>query len=80
MRAIPPTLQANYLAHLKEKMVPLTTHLFYLKWLRYYLDFCEKYHFLPPQGTSLAHFLRKLQEKRQSPGQPQQARHAISLY
>jgi hypothetical protein len=55
-------------------------HPFYLKWLRYYLDFCEKYQFSHGQASSLPHFLRKLQEKKQSPVQQDQAGHAIMLY
>jgi hypothetical protein len=80
MQPIPPTVQARFIAHLKQRTVPRSKYSLYLKWLRGYLDFCEKYLFPPAQGSSLAHFLHKLREKEQPPGQQPQARHAISLY
>ncbi|MBW2166933.1 MAG: hypothetical protein JRG74_12815 [Deltaproteobacteria bacterium] len=52
----------------------------YQKWLRYYLDFCRKYNFLQTQCGSLTHFLVKLQEKKQTKAQQDQASHSISLY
>jgi hypothetical protein len=52
----------------------------YQKWLRYYLDFCQKYHFPPKQGKSLPAFMQKLQEKRQSKVQQEQAAAAITIY
>jgi hypothetical protein len=80
MQSIPSPLQARFIEHLKHDTVPASTHSFYLKWLRYYLDFCKKYELPHGQGSSLAPFLRKLQDKRQSAGQQEQARHAILLY
>jgi len=50
------------------------------KWLRYYLDFCRKYNFLQTQRGSLTHFLIKLQKKKQTKAQQDQASHSISLY
>ncbi len=52
----------------------------YLKWLRYYWDFCRKYHFPPEQQTSLPHFLKKLQDKKQTTAQQEQAAQAIGVY
>ena len=52
----------------------------YQKWLRYYLDFCRKYNFPQTQCGSLTHFLVKLQEKKQTKTQQDQASHSISLY
>ena len=52
----------------------------YQKWLRYYLDFCRKYNFPQTQRGSLTHFLMKLQEKKQTKAQQDQASHSISLY
>jgi integron integrase len=52
----------------------------YQKWLCYYLDFCRKYNFPQTQRGSLAHFLMKLQEKKQTKAQQDQASHSISLY
>jgi hypothetical protein len=51
----------------------------YKKWVRYYLDYCGKYG-LPIDGSkSLAQFLGKLKEKRQTELQVRQAGHAITL-
>ncbi|MHC1742322.1 MAG: phage integrase N-terminal SAM-like domain-containing protein [Syntrophobacteraceae bacterium] len=80
MRPVPPEVQARYLAHLGQKSIPSSIHFHCIKWLRNYLDFCQKYHFPQAQASSLAPFLQKLQDKKQAPPQQQQARHAISLY
>jgi hypothetical protein len=53
---------------------------FYRKWLRFYWDFCKKYHHDPFQSSSLPLFLNKLQEKRLSVQQIDQARQAITLF
>jgi integron integrase len=53
---------------------------FYRKWLRFYWDFCKKYHHDPFQSASLPLFLNKLQEKRQSVQQIDQARQVITLF
>jgi site-specific recombinase XerD len=52
----------------------------YRKWLRYYLDFCQKYNFQSIKPESLQNFIRKLGEKRQTQEQQKQASHAISLF
>jgi len=52
----------------------------YQKCLRYYLVFCRKYNFPQTQRGSLTHFLMKLQEKKQTKAQQDQASHSISLY
>lgn len=80
MRPIPHTVQANFIGLLKQTTVPSGMYSLYLKWLRYYLDFCEKYMFPQDEESSLARFLHKLGEKHQSLVQQRQARHAISLY
>ena len=45
----------------------------YLKWLRYYLDFCAKYNDPPRDSDSLPLFLQKLASKGQSVEQQKQA-------
>ena len=52
----------------------------YKKWLRYYLDFCQKYHFPPIHKDSLPPLIRKLQEKKQTKVQQEQAVMAITVY
>ena len=51
-----------------------------IKWLRLYLDFCQKYKFNQAYKESLAHFLNKLREKNQTDQQQEQASDAISMY
>ena len=55
-------------------------HPFYKKWLRYYLDFCVKYHYESSSKESLPHFIQKLRHKKQNNQQQRQASYAISLY
>jgi integron integrase len=51
-----------------------------LKWLRFYWDFCHKYHYDPYCTESLSPFLDKLREKRQSDPQRNQARQAMTWF
>lgn len=66
MLPISPELQAQFGEHLAKRLVPNGLHGVYKKWLRYYLDFCQKYHFSPAHTQSLTRFIQKLQEKRQT--------------
>jgi integron integrase len=80
MQPIPSALEATYQKCLLNHAIPKETHGSYKKWLRYYLDFCDKYRFLAEQRGSLPHFLQKLQEKRQTKAQQEQAASAIGLF
>jgi integron integrase len=80
MLPIPPGLQAQFEEHLKKRSIPEGLRGVYRKWLRYYLDFCQKYHFPPANGESLPRFIEKLQEKKQTTEQQQQAANSIKLY
>jgi integron integrase len=64
---------------LLKKNIPNMDHNFYSKWLRYYLDFCHKYNLPSLDEKSLLHFIKKLQDKNQSPAYQKQAEHAVSL-
>ena len=44
MESIPAENKILYDAALVKKGVPLPAHFYYRKWLKYYLDFCLKYH------------------------------------
>ena len=66
MLAIPSALRAQFEGLLRNRMVPDKAQSSYLKWLRFYLDFCRKYHVSRAQKKSHAHFPGKLQEKRQT--------------
>jgi integron integrase len=80
MLPIPQELQAQFEQHLAKRLIPNGLHGVYKKWLRYYLDFCQKYRFPPGHTQSLPRFIQKLQEKRQTSAQQEQAAHAIKLY
>jgi integron integrase len=79
MLTLPSALRTEFETCLRNAAIPKPAHAAYTKWLRYYLDFCQKYHFPHAQKESLPHFLHKLQEKKQTKAQQQQASHAVSL-
>jgi|GEM_PF-6387472 hypothetical protein len=43
MRKIPTSINAQFNALLNKSKIPKRYQNHYLKWLRYYLDFCHKY-------------------------------------
>jgi hypothetical protein len=43
MTVIPSDILASYEAVLIKRAIPASRHAAYKKWIRYYLDFCEKY-------------------------------------
>ena len=53
MLAIPSALRAQFEGLLRNPMVPVNAHSSYLKWLRFYLDFCRKYHFSHGEKESI---------------------------
>ena len=80
MLAIPSALQTKFEEHLRNKTIQKSLHGVYKKWLQYYLDFCRKYHFPHIDKNSLPRFTLKLQEKKQTTAQQEQASIAITLY
>jgi len=80
MLEMPTQLRNGYVRLLEQRDVPPHSHNYYVKWLRFYLDFCSKYHHDPARHSSLPLFIRKLHEKNQTPRQQSQASHAIRLY
>jgi len=74
MRKIPTSINAQFNALLNKNNIPKRYQNHYLKWLRYYLDFCHKYGFSEPNPQSLPNFVRKLKEKRQTDAQQKQAK------
>ena len=56
MIRIPAQIQTRYEALLVKKAIPERHHLYYRKWLRYYLDFCHKYDLKKSNKESLSHF------------------------
>jgi hypothetical protein len=80
MRKIPPALNVQFDALLVKNKIPPKYRNHYLKWLRYYLDFCHKYGHSESNSQSLPNFIRKLKEKRQTDAQQKQANEAIHIY
>ena len=80
MIVIPTALLARFESALTKKSVPNGQRNYYKKWLRYYLDFCQKYSHPPSTKESLQQFIKKLQEKNQTPWQQKQASDAVCLY
>jgi len=80
MLTVPLHITRRYEAMLERKAVSTNYRSFYKKWVRYYLDFCQKYAFEPSVSKSLPHFLDKLRQKRQSDALRKQAFHAVTLY
>lgn len=80
MIQIPAHIITSYTAFITRSGVLSGQHRYYIKWLRYYLDFCHKYNFGQKEEKSLAAFMEKLKEKRQAENLRKQARHAVSLF
>ena len=80
MRDIPPDTLKLFSEMLKKRSVHSSLHSYYLKWLRYYLDYCSKYRLPEKSSRSMTQFLRKLKDKKQTEAQQKQAGHAVSLY
>jgi integron integrase len=80
MIKIEPELINQYKLALQRDRIPQNERKYFLKWLRYYLDFCQKYQHNKMDCQSLPLFIEKLQSKKQNDGQQKQAGHAINLY
>lgn len=79
MQKLPDNLNQRFTQILIDKNLPKPEQYFYTKWLRYYWDFCHKYHHDPLIRASFPLFSGKLQEKKQSIQQQNQAKVAIAL-
>lgn len=79
MKPIPHELRSDYDSLLK-KGVHAQEHAYYRKWLRYYLDYCQKYGLDESDKGSLPPFIKKLKEKKQSDKQQKQSVKAITAY
>ena len=80
MLKIPKSIISLFGDFLSKKRIPIVSHQYYKKWLRYYLDFCHKYGFRFLDAGSLPHFINKLKEKRQNGAQQKQAHESIRLF
>ena len=73
-------LQKKYGLLLINSDVPPDLYKHFRKWLRYYLDFCQKYQHPYADENSLLLFLDKLKQKNSPADQRHQARKAVQLY
>ena len=73
-------LVISYTDFLARNNIAKSYESFYLKWLRFYLDFCQKYSHKSEDPLSLPKFIEKLKTKNQSDTNCHQAEHAVSLY
>ena len=79
MLNIPAKVITSFSSFLNEKNIPVTSRNYYIKWLRYYLDYCHKYRLDYLNPGSLPKFLNKLKEKKQTGIQQKQAHESIGL-
>ena len=79
MLQLPDKLNQLYDTCLINKALSDKDSYFYKKWLRFYWDFCHKYHHHVFNQNSLPLFLSKLREKGQSEVQRKQASMAITF-
>jgi integron integrase len=77
---VPTNIVKLFSEKLNHENIDSRYHIYYHKWLRYYLDFCHKYRHLPSNCNNLSLFTKKLQDKKQNTFQIKQADHAINLY
>ena len=73
-------LLPKYSLFLTKKLIPISLHNDYKKWLRFYLDFCHKYHQSYVTKDPLWKFIEKLRERKQSVEQQKQAEQSVSFY
>jgi hypothetical protein len=63
MLPIPDALFIEYVSHLKNRKIPPDRFSEYKKWLRYYLDFCDKYSVPDAKSERVRLFCEKLLSK-----------------
>jgi len=80
MITVNPLLDKAYGQFLSQKGIIPNLRNHYRKWLRYYLDYCRKYHSDINNDQSLAAFIVKLQDKNQAEFLQQQAHHAVTIF
>ena len=80
MIQIPPDILNKYKHTLSQQSIPAQKRPYFIKWFRYYWDFCMKYNFNKNNPKSLPHFIKKLESKKQSPFNLEQASDAIFIF
>lgn len=80
MLHVPHELLYRYGSFLGKQGIPATHQADYRKWLRYFMDFCDKYSVPESRQERLRMFIEKLREKKQTVAQRKHAALAISIY
>ena len=80
MIQLPPHLCSQYRSFCADNGVNDNEFTDHLKWVRYFLDFCEKYRITGDDADRTGLFLDKLRQKGQSEEKRQQAKIAVSRY
>jgi hypothetical protein len=76
---IPRELLRSYNEILGRKTVEQNRRPHYLRWLRFYLDFCAKYRCSPRSGSSIPRLVAKLEQKNQEEWKRKQTEAALGL-
>lgn len=80
MNQVPSQLVTAYQMSLGSRGVKSELRPDYLKWLRFFLGFCEKHKIEGDESDRLRQFITKLKNKGQLEDQRRQAFHAVTLY
>jgi len=80
MLLVPNAVFIRYVTHLKNREIAPARYAEYKKWLRYFLDFCDKYPVPAAKSERVRLFCEKLRDKKQTEEQREKAAHAVSLY
>jgi len=80
MQPIPKDVLIQFDDILKQRNVPLAFRADYRKWLRYFLDYCAKYHPPDTRSDQVRLFVEKLRSKNQAANEQEQAADAVSLF
>ncbi len=80
MILLPEHLVESYQGYCQRSNISDNVRADYLKWVRFFLDFCEKYSVAGKDSERLRKFMNKLKEKKQSEDQRRRAYHAVTLY
>lgn len=80
MKSVPPKLLRAYQEQLNTSGIAHTQQPYYLKWFRYYYDFCLKYALKGIKPETCLAFRSKLRSKGQAEDLIRQAEKAVELY
>jgi hypothetical protein len=77
MYVVPDSVRERIALHLTSQGIDANSQGPYQKWIRFFLDFCQKYRSGKTDRSSLEPFIEKLKSKNQGPAKCEQARLAV---